>query len=240
MWLPIAPQTGERLHGWWLSPPAEPQGTVLYCHGKNGNVSRNLKSANRLVKLGFNVFLFDYRGYGRSSGRFPNEQRIYEDAQVALNYLLDRRGIDPKTLLVYGHSLGGAVAIELATCNPNIAGLIIESSFTSLQDTIDFMGSYAFLPTQLLLSQYFNSLSKVGALKMPVLYIHGTQDDTVPDRMSQMLFAATNAPKQLYLVAGAGHTNVASIASNEYLETVSEFARSRCNLSSPVLQFSSD
>ncbi|MDY7012297.1 MAG: alpha/beta fold hydrolase [Cyanobacteriota bacterium] len=230
VWLPIAPQTGERVHGWWLPTPTNYRGTVLYCHGKNGNLSRNLKQANRWVKLGFNVFLFDYRGYGRSQGQFPNERRVYEDAQVALNYLLEQRKIDPRTLLFYGHSLGGAVAIELATRNPRVAGLVIESSFTSLREMVDCTGIYALVPVNLLLSQRFDSLGKVASLKMPILYIHGTRDTTVPDRMSQTLFAATTAPKQLYLVPGAGHSNVAAIASDEYLNTVSEFARSHCNL----------
>ncbi|MDY7012296.1 MAG: alpha/beta fold hydrolase [Cyanobacteriota bacterium] len=233
VWLPIS-QAEERLHGWWLPATADSRGTVLFLHGNGSNVSENLEQAYRWVKLGFNVFLFDYRGYGRSEGPFPNEQRVYEDAQVALDYLLERREIDPREIIVYGHSLGGAIAIELATHNPQVAGLVIEGSFTSLRNMVDRAGIYSLFPVNWLLSQRFDSLSKVASLPMPILYIHGTSDETVPHSMSQTLFAATQAPKQLYLVPGAGHNDVAAVADREYLETLSEFARSLPALSSSI------
>jgi fermentation-respiration switch protein FrsA (DUF1100 family) len=236
VWLPISPQTEERLHGWWLPAISEVRGTVLYLHGNGSNVSENLEQAYRWVKLGFNVFLFDYRGYGRSGGPFPNEERVYEDAQVALHYLLERRAIAPPQLLLYGHSLGGAVAIELATRNPNVAGLVIEGTFTSLREIVDFTRMYSLFPVNLLLSQRFDSLSKVASLTMPILYIHGTEDRTVPYHMSQTLYSATHTPKQLYLVPEADHNNVAATAAGEYLTKISEFARSLPHLSSSASQ----
>ncbi|MDY7003202.1 MAG: alpha/beta fold hydrolase [Cyanobacteriota bacterium] len=232
VWLSISPQVEERLYGWWLPTLADACGTVLYLHGNGSNVSENLEQAYRWLKLGFNVFLFDYRGYGRSSGPFPNEERVYEDAQVALDYLLNQRGLDPRDIIVYGHSLGGAIAIDLAARNPNLAGLVLESTFTSLRDMADSERIYSLFPVNWILSQRFDSMEKVPSLTMPIMYIHGTGDRTVPYPMSQTLYAATRAPKQLYLVPEADHNNVAAIAEPEYLKTVSEFARSLSRLPS--------
>lgn len=225
VWLPISSETEERLHGWWLPASSPSQGVILYCHGNGSNVGENLEQAYRFVKLGFDVFLFDYRGYGQSGGNFPTEAQVYEDAQVALDYLLQQRQIDPQTIILYGHSLGGAIAIDLAARNLQLAGLMIEGSFTSLRDMVNLVSIYSILPIDLILTHRFDSLRKLESLEMPILYIHGTADATVPYWMSKTLFEATKAPKKLLLVSGAGHNNVAAIAGEEYLQTVREFVQ---------------
>ncbi|WP_293132660.1 alpha/beta fold hydrolase [Microcoleus sp. bin38.metabat.b11b12b14.051] len=199
-------------------------GVVLYLHGNGSNVGANVEHANRFHRLGLSVFLIDYRGYGKSQGDFPSESRVYEDAQQAWDYLVKQRGINPHQIYIYGHSLGGAVAIDLAVRHPEAAGLIVEGSFTSVRAMVDFQKPmFALFPIDLLLRQRFDSLSKVDRLKIPVLFIHGTADSVVPAQMSQKLFDAAPEPKQLYMVPEGGHNNAAQIGGAEYLHRVKEF-----------------
>ncbi|XZO00444.1 MAG: alpha/beta hydrolase [Microcoleus sp.] len=179
-------------------------GVVLYLHGNGLNVGANVEHANRFHQLGMSVFLIDYRGYGKSQGEFPTESQVYEDAQLAMDYLVKQRGINPKQIYIYGHSLGGAIAIDLAVRNPEAAGLIVEGSFTSAREMVDFQsGVYRIFPIDLLLRQRFDSIAKVDRLEMPVLFIHGTADTVVPVEMSKKLFDAAPEPKQLYIVPDA-------------------------------------
>ncbi|MEK0180249.1 MAG: alpha/beta fold hydrolase [Oscillatoriales cyanobacterium] len=199
-------------------------GVVLYLHGNGLNVGANVEHANRFHRLGMSVFLIDYRGYGKSQGEFPTESQVYEDAQLAMDYLVKQRGINPKQIYIYGHSLGGAIAIDLAVRNPEAAGLIVEGSFTSAREMVDFQsGVYRIFPIDLLLRQRFDSIAKVDRLEMPVLFIHGTADTVVPVAMSKKLFDAAPQPKQLYIVPDAGHNNLADFAGAEYLEKISNF-----------------
>jgi uncharacterized protein len=225
VWLPISDRANQReqLHGWWLPASSPAQKVLLYLHGNGSNVAGNLEQAYRFRQLGFEVFLFDYRGYGKSAGNFPTEAQVYEDAQIALDYLVQQRQIEPRAITLYGHSLGGAIAIDLAARNPNLAGLIIEGSFTSMRDLVDRVSLYSIFPIELILTHRFDSLSKIKSLTLPILYIHGTSDATIPYAMSQILFEATQAPKKLLLVPGAGHNNVAATSGEEYLQTVREF-----------------
>ncbi|MEZ2302762.1 MAG: alpha/beta hydrolase [Microcoleus sp.] len=199
-------------------------GVVLYLHGNGLNVGANVEHANRFHRLGLSVFLIDYRGYGKSQGEFPTESQVYEDAQLAMDYLVKQRGINPKQIYIYGHSLGGAIAIDLAVRNPEAGGLIVEGSFTSAREMVDFQsGVYRIFPIDLLLRQRFDSIAKVDRLEMPVLFIHGTADTVVPVEMSKKLFDAAPEPKQLYIVPDAGHNNLADFAGAEYLEKISNF-----------------
>lgn len=220
IWLPIA--SGGRIHGWWL-PGADPTRTLLYLHGNGGNISDNLEHARRFQQMGFSVFLFDYRGYGLSDGPFPNESRVYEDATAAWDYLTQAREIQPADIYLYGHSLGGAIAIELASHQPQAAALIVQGSFTSMQAAAKAVGRYQLIPIRLLLTQRFDSLSKVEDLNMPLLFIHGLADDDVPARMSRQLYEASPQPKQLWLVPMAGHTDLARIAGQTYFDRVQDF-----------------
>ena len=230
--LPIPTKTGaaETLHGWWI--PAlersvnrrESGKVLLYLHGNGLNVGANVEHANRFHRLGLSVFLIDYRGYGKSQGDFPSESRVYEDAQLAWDYLVKQRGIKPSQIYIYGHSLGGAIAIDLAVRHPEAAGLIVEGSFTSARAMVDFQaGVYRVFPIDLLLTQRFDSIAKVDRLQMPVLFIHGSADTVVPTQMSKKLFDAAPEPKQLYIVPDGGHNNSAQIGGAEYLLRVRQF-----------------
>lgn len=209
------------LDAWWV--PSEQAGapTVVYFHGNYRNIGNNLEHTFRLHKLGYNVLLADYRGYGKSSGGKPNETKVYEDAEAVWQYLLKVRGVPPSQAVIYGHSLGGAVAIELAVHHPEAAGLITDSTFASMQA----MGEkdYGFLPIGLLLTQRFESLQKVPQLKLPVLFIHGTWDKRVPYRMAEQLYASAPQPKQLLLIPGGEHNNVGGIGWVKYRDAVTAF-----------------
>jgi pimeloyl-ACP methyl ester carboxylesterase len=214
----------ERMHAWWI-PNEEGNGlTILYLHGAALNIGANSDHARRLYNCGFSVLLISYRGFGRSEGDFPTEQSVYEDAEAGWRYLTEGRGIEPRKVYIYGHSLGGAVAIELATKHPDAAGLIAEATFTSMRDMADTRPNYRFFPIELILNQNFDSLSKVERLRMPVLYLHGTADRVVPYRMSRELFEGTTSPKRLVLIDNGGHNNSARVGGKIYLEAVKEFS----------------
>ncbi len=225
VWLSILTANGqkERLHGWWLPATRKSDRVLLYLHGNGENISANLNHAYRLQKLGFSVFLIDYRGYGRSEGSFPTEAQVYKDAQAAWDDLVNRRKIKPQDIFIYGHSLGGAIALDLAVRQPQAAGLIVESSFTSMRDMVSQREIYHLFPADLLLTQRFDSLGKLKLLRIPLLLIHGTKDGAIPARMSQRLFEAATVPKKLLLVPAAGHNNTASVAGEKYLQTVIDF-----------------
>ncbi|WP_283762422.1 alpha/beta hydrolase [Roseofilum halophilum] len=216
-------EPGVKLHGWWI-PNSASNRVLLYLHGNADNIGTNAYHAGRFYHLGFSVFLFDYRGYGQSQGEFPTEKQVYDDTDTIWDYLVNERGIAPEQIVVYGHSLGGAIGIELATKHPQISHFIIEGSFTSLRR----MGDYRYpllniLPIDLLLQNQFNSLAKVPQLKMPTLFIHGQQDTAVPSFMSEELFAAAPEPKKLWLFPPGDHSTVAPLAGEEYFKTIREF-----------------
>lgn len=219
---------GEGLHGWWLprlpGPLTELSLTLLYLHGNSENISANLGLAHRYQQMGFNVLLVDYRGYGLSPGPFPNERRVYEDAIATYRYLTETRQIEPQQLWLFGHSLGGAIAIELATQH-QAAGLIVQSTFSSMLQVVQLSDRYDRFPVNWILTQRFDSIAKVPQLQLPVLYIHGVEDDTTAAVMSEQLYAASPCPKQLWLVPGAGHNNVADTSGPLYFTTVETFVQ---------------
>lgn len=209
------------LHAWWIPAEKPDASTVLYLHGNSRNISYNLENALRYRALGCNLLLVDYRGYGKSTGGKPSEAKVYEDAEAAWQYLVRQRGVKPQQLFIYGHSLGGAVAIDLALRHPEAAGLIAESTFTSMQAMGEL--KYDLLPAGLLLNQRFESLQKIPQLKIPLLLIHGTWDQKVPVGMTQQLFEAAPQPKTLVLVEGGEHSNNAAVGWIEYRDAVSDF-----------------
>ncbi len=165
--------------------------------------------------------MIDYRGYGRSPGKFPTESSVYEDVEAAWNYLTQEQKIPPEKIFVYGHSLGGAIAIDLALAHPEIAGLAVEGTFTSMRHMVNHLYSqFLIFPVDLILNQRFDSLSKVQSLQMPVLFIHGTADRLIPAHMSQTLFDAAPEPKQLLLVPEAGHHNVGELGGEQYFQAI--------------------
>ena len=209
------------LHAWWIPAEKPDAPTVLYLHGNFRNISYNLENALRYRALGSNLLLVDYRGYGKSTGGKPSEAKVYEDAEAAWQYLVGQRGVKPQQLFIYGHSLGGAVAIDLALRHPEAAGLITESTFTSMQAMGEL--KYDFLPAGLLLNQRFESLQKITQLKVPLLLIHGTWDQKVPVEMARQLFEAAPQPKTLVMIEGGEHSNNAAVGWVEYRDAVSAF-----------------
>lgn len=226
--VPFSPQensSAEKLHGWWLPNPNSNR-VLLYLHGNGGNIASNLEHAVRLRDFGTSVLIVDYRGYGRSTPRFPSEARVYEDSEAAWQYLVTQQKIKPGEIIIYGHSLGGAIAIELASHHPEAGGLITESTFTSIEDMSHHERIYAFFPIHLLLTQRFASLSKIPSIKIPILFIHGTSDQLAPFHMSEQLYQAASGPKQLVLIEGAEHEDCAFVGGEKYKNAVQAFLKS--------------
>lgn len=232
----LSPATSEaakrdRIHGWWIPTSANSESrttqaapdVLLYLHGNSGAVDVNLNHAARFQRWGLSVLLIDYRGYGLSTGPFPSEQRVYQDAETAWQYLVNTQKIAPHRIVIYGHSLGGAIAINLASHHPDAAGLIVESSFTSIEAMANDQGQYSLIPVNLILHQRFDSIQKAPKLEMPTLFVHGLQDTEIPYQMSEQLYQSAPDPKQLWLVPGAGHANTASLYETEYRDRIRQF-----------------
>ena len=213
----------ERIHGWWI--PAEPTTgkVLLYLHGSAINIGANVDPARRFHDLGFSVFMVSYRGYGLSDGEFPSEDKVYADSQAAWNYLTMQRNIKPKNIYIYGHSIGGAIAIDLAVRQPEASGLIAEATFTSIVDVARLRNTYRIFPLNLIVHQRFNSEEKIANLKVPVLFIHGTDDHLIPTEMSRILYALAPSPKYLKIIEGGGHNNNGYVGGIDYLSTIMNF-----------------
>lgn len=218
-------EDGVRLHGWFARAlseqniEAEPLRTLLFCHGNAGNITHRTANIAYLVQLGINVFIFDYRGYGKSEGK-PDEQGLYADALAAYEYLLSRGDVDKEKIVFFGRSLGGAVAVDLATKRP-CEKLIVESTFTSVKDMSKSI--FGALPVHYLVKTQFDSLSKIGTIQVPLLFIHGNRDTIVPFELGKRLFAAANEPKTFYEIQGADHNDTYEVGGKEYFERLSRF-----------------
>lgn len=225
VWIPVLTWEGklEKMHGWWIPSESSSPEVVLYLHGNGVNIGANLGPVKKFHSYGMDVLIIDYRGYGRSEGKFPNESEVYRDAQAAWDYLVLKRNVAAEKIFIFGHSLGGAIAIDLAVRKPNAAGVIVESTFTSMVEMIDHQGIYSFLPAKLVLNQRFDTSSKLKLLRVPLLLIHGTDDRTVPCAMSQVLYDMAEVPKQLLLISFASHNNVASFGGEQYIQGVQKF-----------------
>ena len=207
-----------QLHGWFLRSP-DTLGTIILFHGNAGNLSHRGEILRRLRASGFDVFIFDYRGYGRSEGS-PTEAGVYTDGHAAVRYVRSLSHVDSRRLFFFGSSLGGAVAIHVAADQPPI-GLILESTFSSARDVA--ASAYPFLPVQFFLRTRFDAELKIRSLHIPLLFFHGTDDSIIPYRLGRKLFDAANPPKQFVDVPGAGHNDVFLIGSNSYLEQIRTF-----------------
>lgn len=209
---------GTDLHGWWI-PHRRARGTLLYCHGNSGSIAHQIGAMRFLRRLGAHLFVFDYRGYGRSAGR-PSESGLYRDVRAAWRRVVDGFGQDPSTVVLFGHSLGGAVAIDCAL-EHRPAGLIVQSSFTSMKDAARAV--FPTLPVHWMARSRFRSLDKVSRIEGPKLFVHGVADGTLPPTMSERLYEAAADPKDLYLVRGGGHNDVYRHGGLAYLRRLRRF-----------------
>ncbi len=216
----------DQIHGWWI-PATQPNApAILYFHGNGSNNGDLTEIAAIFHQLGVSTLFIDYRGYGKSSSIFPNETRVYEDAEAAWQYLTTELQIPPQQGFVYGHSLGGAIAIDLATKHTDIAGLITEGTFTSMKDMVDLMPLFKIFPLNWLITQRFDSLAKIKSVETPWLIFHGTADEIIPLTMANQLSLAASEPKQLAVIVQANHNNLPEFGGEEYLLTIKEFMQS--------------
>lgn len=219
----------DQVHGWWIPAVQSSAPTLLYFHGNGSNNGDLTQIAAILHQLEVSVLLIDYRGYGKSSPVFPNETRVYEDAEAAWQYLTQERKIKPQQIFVYGQSLGGAIAIELASKHPDLAGLITEGAFTSIQDMAHFIPGIKIFPLSLLITQRFDSITKIKSLQTPILILHGAGDRTIPPLMAKELYAAAPEPKHLKIFDRAGHNNLPELNEQKYLLVLKQFMESMSN-----------
>ncbi len=208
---------GVKLHGWFV-PATDQRGVVLFCHGNAGNISHRLQSIQLFGELGMGTFIFDYRGYGRSAGKV-SETGTYLDAAAAWAYLTDRRGILPERIVIFGRSVGGAVAVHLAV-QTEPAALIAESTFTSMGDLAADL--YPYLPIRPLIRTKYNSIGKIGSAGCPVMVIHSRDDEMIGFEHSQRLFEAAPEPKQFLELTG-GHNEAIADDSQTYQAAVDAF-----------------
>lgn len=215
---------GESLEAWFV-PVGDPDAmTVLFCHGNAGNMGNRVHALRVLHDLGLNALVFDYRGYGNSSGS-PTENGTYRDARAAWDYLVLQRGIRPSRVVLYGRSLGGAVATWLAN-NVDAAGLVLDSAFSSAEDMAAKM--FPLLPGRLLCRFRYDSLSLIAGVGMPVMITHSRDDELIPFDMGRRLHAAAAEPKFLHEARG-GHNDGILESDAEYQKRLADFIRTQCS-----------
>ncbi len=210
-------EDGVRLHGWWVPKDGAP--VLLWFHGNAGNISHRLENINLLHRLAeVQVFIFDYREYGKSEGLICREG-TYKDSAGAYRYVTATRGIDPADLVLFGRSLGTALAVDLAARLP-CRSLIIESPFTNSSDMAKLFLPFMFdwrprVP--------YDNLGKIDKIKAPLLIIHGSEDEIIPVSMSRRLFAAAREPKELYIIPGAHHNDTYLVGGPAYFDRLTRF-----------------
>lgn len=208
---------GERLHAWWVPHP-EPVAVLHFSHGNAGNISHRLDSLRIFHGLGLSVLMYDYRGYGQSSGS-PTEPGLYLDAEAAWRWLVDQAGVAPDQIALFGRSLGGAVAAELAA-RKTPAALILESTFTSVPDIAADI--YWWLPVRLLARLEFDARSALKRSDQPTLIIHSPDDEIVPFSHGQALLEAAPQPRGLIELRGSHNTGFL-LSEQSYREGLASF-----------------
>ena len=211
-------EDGLRLHAWHV--PGTTELTWLWFHGNGGNIGHRVPELAPLHhRLGVNLFIIDYRGYGRSEG-IPSEQGTYRDARASLRYLQEQADTPTERIVYFGHSLGTGVAVELALFEPPL-GMILVSPFASVSDMSRLI--FPLLPTGWLLRNRYNSLARIGKIHRPLLILHGDQDETVPVSQANKLFDAANPPKRLQILPGAGHNDTFEAGGEAYWGALEQF-----------------
>jgi alpha-beta hydrolase superfamily lysophospholipase len=225
VWIPFQSRvTGEpaRLHGLWL--PAErgvaAAPVLLYLHGARWNVEGSAPRIQRMQQLGFSVLAIDYRGFGKSSPGLPSEDSAYEDARAAWDWLAAQHPDRPR--YVFGHSLGGAIAIDLASKVEDEQGVIVEGTFTSIADVAGTM-KWGWLPVGPLITQRFESVRKVAQLHSPLLVVHGAEDSLIRSDLGRRLYDAAQGRKQFVLVQGGSHHSTMAVGQAQYRAALAQF-----------------
>jgi len=210
---------GVRLNGWFIPHP-EARVTMVWFHGNAGNISHRVENIKLLHdKVKINIFIFDYRGYGRSEGS-PSEAGTYEDGVAALQFVGKQLGVKTGDLIIFGRSLGAAVAAEMAGRVQSRA-LILESPFVSIREMAKSV--FPLLPITSLLQTRYDNLEKIVKIKVPLLVIHGDRDEVVPYEHGKRVFAAAPAPKDFYPITGAGHNNTYIVGGDAYFQRLRSF-----------------
>jgi len=214
-------ETGEpaRLHGLWLPQPRADAPVLLYLHGARYDVRGSAHRMRRMHDLGFAVLGVDYRGFGRSTPGLPSETLAYEDARAAWGWLAARH---PRTArYVFGHSLGGAIAVHLAHEVADESGLIVEGSFPSIPDVVTSF-KWGWLPVSPLITQRFDAAARIGSVGAPVLVVHGSEDRLIRPELGQALYERASVPKRFVLVEGGSHHNTNSVGQPLYRQAMAE------------------
>jgi len=215
-----------KLHGLWLA--ADPNKAswngakaplLLYLHGARWNVEGSAPRIRRMQELGFSVLAIDYRGFGKSSPELPSENMAYEDVHAAWRWLAAQHPDQPR--YIFGHSLGGAFAIELASKVDDEAGTLVEGTFTSIADVVSTM-KWGWLPLRALITQPFESVAKVAHLGAPLLVVHGANDTMILPSLGRKLYDAAKGPKAFVLVEGGSHHNTNTLGQAQYRLALAE------------------
>ena len=219
VWIDMPTQDGARLHALWLPQPATAGNApvLLYLHGARWNVAGSSPRIRRLHELGFSVLAIDYRGFGKSTQDLPSESMAAEDARAAWDWLAAQH---PKAQrYIFGHSLGGAIAIDLAAQVSDERGVMVEGTFTSIPDVASTM-KWGWLPLGPLITQRFDSERKVTRIGSPLLVVHGSEDRLILPALGRKLYEAARGPKEFVLVQGGSHHNTNSVGQPQYREAI--------------------
>jgi fermentation-respiration switch protein FrsA (DUF1100 family) len=213
-------EDGKKLHGWFF-PGQKDDPVILHFHGNAGNISHRLDLIRHFLQRRLQVFIIDYRGFGKSEGS-PSEKGLYRDGVAAYEHLVHQEGVLPNNIVLHGHSIGAAVAVEVGLRKP-VKAVILESAFTSTRDMAKTIPVF-FLVSPFLPANY-NNLAKVARLQIPTLIIHGDADEIVPFAMGEKLFAWAGEPKFFLRLEGAGHNDTYLVGGKQYLDVIERFAR---------------
>lgn len=208
-----------KLHGWYIPSPSAVK-TVLFFHGNAGNISHRAESIKIFHKAGVNVFILDYRGYGRSEGK-PTENGLYIDADTAWRYLVELKKVEPENIIIFGRSLGGAIAIKLAS-SVTAGKLIVESTFSSSKDMARAM--FPLLSYILFIRFDFDNVETIKKVRYPVMVLHSPGDEIIPFTQGEKVFKAANDPKTFYSLSG-DHNNGFYLSQPAYERVIGQFIR---------------
>lgn len=214
----------EKLHGLWMPAEQADAPVLLYLHGARWNVTGSAPRIRRMNEMGFSVLAVDYRGFGRSSAGLPSESTALEDAHAAWRWLADKAPRSDR--YIFGHSLGGAIAIDLAAQVPDEKGTIVEGTFTNIAEVVSTF-KWGWLPISGLITQRFESAQKVAHIGSPLLVVHGSDDRLILPSLGRKLYEAAQEPKRFVIVEGGTHHNTNDLGQDQYREALADLFKLR-------------